>query len=110
MIIKTNDEKTITLYRKKYDDSIFTYSRLEKEAIEDMNNTYLEIWGANILGCDFAKILEPKVYENFKSDYIDQYVEEDLIPAKISAYELLAEVIKVLSPEEVEKFARSARS
>ena len=110
MIIKTNDEKTVTLYRETYDDGILTFSQAVEQAIDDMNNAYIDVLGSCVPGSELEKYLKPEVYEQLKEDYVETYIDENVEPFKISAYELLAEVIKVLSPEEVEKFARSARS
>lgn len=110
MIIKTNDKKMITLYRKKYDEGILTGSQATKEALNDMDNTYIDIFESSVLGSELEDYLKPEVYEKIQKDYIEAYIYESLTPFEISAYEVLAEVIKVLSPEEVEKFARSARS
>lgn len=110
MIIKTNDEKTVTLYRETYDSGIFTFSQVTEQAIDDMNNSYIDILGSSILGNELEDYLKPEVYKQVKKNYVETYIDENVEPFEISAYELLAEVMKVLSPEEVEKFARSARS
>lgn len=110
MIIKTNDEKVITLYRENYADGVFTESRVVELALTDMDNTYIDIFESSVLGSDLEDYLKPEAYEKIKKDHIETYMCEYMTPCVISAYELLAEVIKVLSPEEVEKFARSARS
>ena len=110
MIIKTNDKKMITLYRKKYDEGILTGSQATKEALNDMDNTYIDIFESSVLGSELEDYLKPEVYEKIQKDHIEAYIYESLTPFEISAYEVLVEVIKVLSPEEVEKFARSARS
>ena len=76
-----------------------------------MYNTHIvDVLGNSILGNELEDYLKPEVYERIKREYIVAYRDENMISFEISAYELLAEVIKVLSPEEVEKFARSARS
>lgn len=41
MIIKTDDKKTITLYRETYDDGIFTESQVAEQALNDMYNTHI---------------------------------------------------------------------
>lgn len=110
MIIKTNNEKTVTLYRECYDGGIFTQSQAIEQALDDMSNTYIDIFGSSVLGSELENYLKPEVYENLKNEYVETYIEENVEPFEIPAYELLVEVIKVLSPEEVEKFARSARS
>ena len=110
MIIKTNDEKTVTLYRETYDGGILTNSQAIEQAIDDMNNSYIDILGSTIPGNELEDYLKPEVYEQVKKDYVDEYMNENVEPFEVPAYELLVEVIKVLSPEEVEKFARSARS
>ena len=110
MIIKTNNEKTVTLYRETYDGGILTNSQAIEQAIDDMNNSYIDILGSTIPGNELEDYLKPEVYEQVKKDYVDEYMDENVEPFEVPAYELLVEVIKVLSPEEVEKFARSARS
>lgn len=110
MIIKTNDKKMITLSRKKYDEGILTGSQAIKEALNDMDNTYIDIFESSVLGSELEDYLKPEVYEKIQKDHIETYIYESLTPFEISAYEVLVEVIKVLSPEEVEKFARFARS
>lgn len=110
MIIKTNTEKAITLYREVYDGGILTGSQAVEQALNDMNNTYIDVLGDSVLGSEFENYLKPEVYERLKKEYIETYIDESMEPFKIPAYEVLAEIIKVLSPEEVEKFARSARS
>lgn len=110
MIIKTNDEKTVTLYRETCDDGILTESQVAEQALNDMNNTYIDILGDSILGSELEDYLKPEVYKKVKREYFVAYRDESVTPFEVPAYELLAEVIKVLSPEEVEKFARSARS
>jgi hypothetical protein len=45
MIIKTNDEKTVTLFRETYDDGILTESQVAKQALNEMNNAYIDILG-----------------------------------------------------------------
>ena len=111
MIIKTNDEKTVTLYRETYDDGIFTESQVAEQALNDMYNTHIvDILGNSMLGNELENYLKPEVYEKLKREYIATYRDENMMSFEVPAYELLAEVIKVLSPEEVEKFARSARS
>lgn len=110
MIIKTNDKKMITLYRKKYDEGILTGSQATKEALNDMDNTYIDIFESRILGSELEDYLKSDVYEKIQKDHIEAYIYTNLIPLELSAYEVLVEVIKVLSPEEVEKFIRSARS
>ena len=75
-----------------------------------MDNTYINIFESSVLGSELEDYLKPEVYEKIQKDHIEAYIYESLTPFEISAYEVLAEVIKVLSPEEVEKFARSARS
>lgn len=110
MIIKTNDEKTVTLYRETYDDGILTESQVAEQALNDMNNTYIDILGDSILGSELEDYLKPEVYKKVKREYFVAYRDESVTPFEVPTYELLAEVIKVLSPEEVEKFARSARS
>lgn len=45
MIIKTNDEKTVTLFRETCDDSIFTESQVIKQALNEMNDSYIDILG-----------------------------------------------------------------
>lgn len=110
MIIKTNDEKTVTLYKETFDGGILTESQAVEQALNDMNNTYINVLGDNILGNELENYLKPEVYKRLEREYIETYIDESMESFKLSAYELLAEVIKVLSPEEVEKFARSARS
>lgn len=110
MIIKTNDEKMVTLYKKTYGDGILTESQIIEQAIDDMNNAYMDILGSTIPGNELEDYLKPKAFEQAKKVYVDEYMDENVEPYEVPAYELLAEVIKVLSPEEVEKFARSARS
>lgn len=110
MIIKTNDEKTVTLFRETYDDGILTESQVAKQALNEMNNAYIDILGDSILGSELEDYLKPEVYEKIKREYIVTYRNENVTSFEVPAYELLAEVIKVLSPEEVEKFARSACS
>ena len=110
MIIKTNNEKTITLYKENFDGGIFTESQATELALNDMNNTYIDVLGDSILGNELEGYLKPEVYKRLKREYIETYIDESMESFKLPAYELLAEVIKVLSPEEVEKFARSARS
>ena len=110
MIIKTNDEKTVTLFRETYDDGILTESQVVEQAINEMNNVYIDILGNSILGSELEDYLKPEAYKKIKREYIIDYRNENVTSFEVPAYELLAEVIKVLSPEEVEKFARSARS
>lgn len=110
MIIKTNNEKMVTLFRGNYDDGIFTESQVTEQALSDMDNAYIDIFESSVLGSDLEDYLKPEAYDKIKKDHIELYMNEYMTPCVISAYELLAEVIKVLSPEEVEKFARSARS
>ena len=110
MIIKTNDEKTVTLFRETFDNGILTESQVTEQALNDMYNTYIDILGDSILGDKLEDYLKPEVYEKLKREYIVTYRNESMTSFEVPAYELLAEVIKVLSPEEVEKFARSARS
>ena len=110
MIIKTNDEKTVTLYRENFDGGIFTESQVTEQALNEMNGAYIDILGDSILGSELEDYLKPEVYEKVKREYFVAYRDESVTPFEVPAYELLAEVIKVLSPEEVEKFARSARS
>lgn len=110
MIIKTNDEKTVTLYRETYDDGILTEPQVVEQALNEMNNVYIDIFEDSILGSELEDYLKPEVYEKIKREYIVTYRNENVESFEVPAYELLAEVIKVLSPEEVEKFARSARS
>lgn len=110
MIIKTNDEKTVTLFRETYDDGILTESQVVEQALNEMNDNYINILGATIFGSELEDYLKPEVYEKFKREYIATYQDESVTSFEVPAYELLVEVIKVLSPEEVEKFARSARS
>ena len=110
MIIKTNDEKTVTLYRETYDDGILTESQVTEQAFNEMNGAYIDILGDSILGSELEDYLKPEVYEKVKREYFVTYRNETVTPFEVPAYELLAEVIKVLSPEEVEKFVRSARS
>lgn len=110
MIIKTNDEKTVTLYRENFDGGIFTESQVTEQALNEMNGAYIDILGDSILGSELEDYLKPEVYEKVKRAYFVTYRDENVTPCEVPAYELLAEVIKVLSPEEVEKFARSARS
>lgn len=43
MIIKTNDEKTVTLFRETYDNGILTESQVAKQALNEMNDTYIDI-------------------------------------------------------------------
>lgn len=109
MIIKTDDSKKVAFYVETYGETVLTRSQLEEEAFEDMNNSYIDILGNSILGSELS-YLKPEVYERLVRNYIVNYADENFNLVEISAYELLAEVIKVLSPEEVEKFARSARS
>ena len=110
MIIKTNDEKTVTLYRENYDDGILTESQVTERALNEMNDSYIDILGNDILGNELEDYLKPEAYEKIKRAFIVAYQNDTVTPFEVSAYELLAEVIKALSSEEVEKFARSARS
>ena len=110
MIIKTNDEKTVTLFREDYDDGILTESQVAEQALNGMNNSYIDILGNSIPGNELEDYLKPEVYERLKREYFITYRDESVTPCEVPAYELLVEVMKVLSPEEVEKFARSARS
>ena len=110
MIIKTDNEKTVTLFRETYDNGILTELQVTEQALNDMHNTYIDILGDSIPGDELEDYLKPEVYERLKREYIVTYRDESVTPFEVPAYELLAEVIKVLSPEEVEKFARSARS
>ena len=111
MIIKTNNEKTVTLFREIYDDGILTEQQVTEQALNEMYNTHIvDVLGNSILGNELEDYLKPEVYERLKREYIVTYRDESVTPFEVPAYELLAEVIKVLSPEEVEKFARSARS
>lgn len=110
MIIKTDDSKKVAFYVENYGETVLTRSQLEEEALEDMNNSYIDILDSSILGSELNSYLKPEVYDRLVRDYIINYADENFNLVEISAYELLAEVIKVLSPEEVEKFARSARS
>lgn len=70
----------------------------------------LTFWGDSILGSELEDYLKPEFYEKVKRTYIATYWDDNFESFEVPAYELLAEVIKVLSPEEVEKFARSACS
>ena len=110
MIIKTNDEKTVTLFREIYDDGILTESQVVEQALNEMDDTYIDIFESSILGSDLEDYLKPEAYDKIKKDHIKLYMSENVTSFEVPAYELLAEVIKALSPEEVEKFARSARS
>ena len=113
MIIKTNDEKTVTLYRETYDDGILTESQVVKQALNEMNDCYIDILGDSILGSELEDYLKPEVYEKIKREYIVTYRNENVTSFEVPAYELLAEVIKVLSPIIFSKkcaFIKNARS
>lgn len=110
MIIKTDDSKKVAFYVENYGECVLTRSQLKEEALDDMNNSYIDILGSSILGSELGNYLKPEAYEKLTEDHILNYADQNYNLVEISAYELLAEVIKVLSPKEVEKFARSARS